>query len=336
MKKILLLVASLLAAAACAAPPTNREAASGTNANSTAATKPSAPLSEAEAIAKEKQAWEAIQKKDYDAFGNMLASDQIYVGSDAVYDKAGTINGVKSFEPSQITFADWKFVPIDKDAGIVVYTVTVKGKNNGQEIPETPTRCSSAWVNRDGKWVSIYHQETEVMKMPPPPASKSAKAAVSPASTPAGPPATSSDAVANEKLVWAALKSKNWDGFAAFLAPESIEVEPSGVYDKAGSVKGVQQFDASKAVDSDFKPVKIDDDAALVTYLLTVPGAKPEKERHTTIWVSRAGKWLALFHQGTPVMTMPMPKATTTAKATPTSSSAKPAATKAPAKSPAN
>src|SRR5882724_5811274 len=334
MKKILLLVASLLAAAACAAPPTNREAASGTNANSTAAAKPSAPLSEAVAIAQEKQAWEAIQKKDYDAFGNMLAPDQIYVGSDAVYDKAGTINGVKSFEPSQITFADWKFVPIDKDAGIVVYTVTVKGKNNGQEIPETPTRCSSAWVNRDGKWVSIYHQETEVMK--PPPASKSAKAPASPASTPAGPPATSSDPVANEKLVWEALKSKNWNGFAAFLAPEAVEVEPTGVFDKAGSVKGVEQFDASKAVVSDFKSVKIDDDAALVTYLLTIPGAKPEKERHTTIWVSRDGKWLALFHQGTPVMTMPMPKATPTAKATPTSSPAKPAATKSPAKSPAN
>lgn len=322
MKKILLLVASLLAAAGCAAPPTNRETAP--TSNSAAETKSSAPLSEADAIAKEKQAWDAIQKKDYDAFGNMLAADQIYVGSDGIYDKAGTINGVKSFEPSQITFADWKFVPIDKDAGIIVYTVTVKGKNNGQEIPETPTRCSSAWVNRDGKWVSIYHQETEVMKMTPPPASKSAKAAATPASTPAGrPPATSSDPVANEKLVWEALKSKNFDGFAAFLAPESVEVEPTGVYDKAGSVKGVQEFDASKSQISDFKTVKIDDDAALVTYLLTTPGAKPEKERHTTIWVNRDGKWWALFHQGTPVAA-PM------AKATPANSPAKPAATKSP------
>src|SRR6266850_223926 len=248
MKKILLLVAAVLTAAACAAPPTNREATSGTNANSTVVAKPAAPLSEADAIAKEKQIWDALQKKDYDAFGSMLTDDFIYVASDAVYDKAGSISGAKSFEPSEVTFADWKFLPIDKDAVVLSYTVTVKGKNNGQEIPSQPLRASSAFVNRDGKWLSIYHQ--------------------------------------------------------------------------AGSVKGVQQFDASKAELSDFKTVKFDDDASLVTYTVKIPGNKPDTEHHSTIWVNRNGKWWAVFHQGTPVMAMPMPK--------PSASMAKPAATKTP------
>ncbi len=334
MKKTLLLAAAVLTAIACAAPPTNREATS-SNANSAAAAKPAAPLSESDAIAKEKQIWDAIQKKDYDGFGSMLTDNFIYVSSDAVYDKPGSINGIKGFEPSDVTFADWKFLPIDKDAGLITYTVTVKGKSKGQEITPQPTRASSAWVNRDGKWLAIYHQDTEVKKMPAAPAAnKVEKAAPSAAATPTA-TSTSSDVIANEKAVWAALKAKDYNGFASFLAPEAIEVEADAVYDKAGSVKGVEQFDASKSELSDFKALKFDDDAGLVTYTVKLPGSKPATEHHTTIWANRSGKWLALFHQGTPVMAMPPAKATTPEKAvTPAKAMtpAKPAATKTPAK----
>ena len=334
MKKILTLVTLLVLAVACAAPTTNREAAPSTNANSSPV-RSSAPLTEADAIAKEKQIWDTIKKKDYDGFANMLTDDSIDVSSEAVYDKAGSIGNLKGFEPGEITFADWKFIPIDKDAGVIIYTVNIKGKFNGQELPPTSVRASSAWVNRDGKWLAIYHQGSRVMEMPPPPpaAASKAKAAASPASTPAL-TETTSDPIANEKAVWSALKTKNYDGFASYLTPEAIEVESSGVYDKAGSVKTVQLFDLSKADLSEFKAVKIDDDASIVTYTVKIPGAKPELERHTTIWVNRNGKWLALFHQGTPVMPMPAAKPSPSAspKAAVTSSPAKPAATKSPAK----
>jgi hypothetical protein len=332
MKKILMLVSLLVLAVACAAPPTNREGAPGANANS-GPVRSSAPLSEADVIAKEKQIWDTFKKKDYDKFGNMLTDDFIQVTSAAVNDKAGVISSVKGFEPTEITFADWKFVPIDKDASVITYTVNIKGKMNGQELPPTSIRGSSAWVNRDGKWLAIYHQGSDVMKMPPPPpapASK-AKAAASPASAPA-PAETTSDPIANEKAVWAALKTKNSDGFASYLAPESIEVESSGVYDKAGSVKGVLLIDLSKADLSEFKSLKIDDDAFIVTYTVKIPGAKPESERHTTIWVKRNGKWWALFHQGTPVEPMPAAKPAPSAAAASSSPAAKPAATKSPAK----
>jgi hypothetical protein len=350
MKKILIFGSLLVFAVACVAPTTNRETAPTSNANSSPA-RSSAPLTETEAIATEKLIWDMIRRKDYNAFGNMLTDDFIDVASDAVYDKAGSISSMKGFEPGEITFSDWKFVPIDKDAGVITYTVNIKGKYNGEELPPTPVRASSVFVNRDGKWLGIYHQGSEVMKMPPPPpaAASKTKAAASPAPTPAL-AETTSDPIANEKAVWAALKTKNYDGFASYLAPEAIEVESSGVYDKADSVKGVQGFDASKADLSEFKTIKIDDDASIVTYTVKIPGAKPDTERHTTIWVNRNGKWLALFHQGTPVMPMPAvkpspsaspskaaatsspvkPEGTSSPKTAPTRSPAKPAATKSP------
>jgi len=256
-------------------------------------------MTEADAIAKEKAIWDTLTKKDYDGFAAMLDSGQLEVTAEGVQDKAASIAMVKDFEPSETTFSDWKFLPIDKDAYVVVYTVAVKGKYKGKDFPPATAYASSAWANRDGKWMAIYHQECDAMKMPPPPASTKTKPAASPAATPAQVTATS-DPIANEKIIWGFLKAKQYDAFAAMLATDAVEVEPSGVFDKAGSVKGVEGFDFSKSTTSEFKSLNIDSDAALVTYLLTTPGAKPEEERHTTIWAIRNGKWMAVLHHGTP------------------------------------
>src|SRR6185295_28415 len=119
MKKILVLVSMLVIAVGCAAPPTNQPALD-TNKNTNLAADTSSPtLSEADATAKEKAVWEAIKKKDYTAFADMLADDQVEVLSDGVHDKAGSVEGVKDFEPSEVNFSEWKFIPIDKEGFMV-------------------------------------------------------------------------------------------------------------------------------------------------------------------------------------------------------------------------
>lgn len=305
MKKIALLVLVLTFIAACAAPPTNNEVA--TNRNSAAETAPPA-ITEAEAIAKEKAIWDAIKNKNYESFADMLAGDQLEVLDDGVHDKAQSVEGVKEFEPSELTFSDWKFLSIDKDAFIVAYTVAVKGKYQGKEFPLTSSRGSSAWVYRDKKWVAIFHQECEVKPAPATPPATNAKPTDSPTTTPvtavAGP-----DAVVNEKTVWDLFKSRNYDAFALMLAADFLEVEPQGFYDKAASVKGVATFDASKSVLSDWKTVKLDDDATVVTYTVKGPGFAPEGERNSSIWAKRDGKWTGLFHHGGTVVRKPTPPA---------------------------
>jgi hypothetical protein len=308
MKKILALLSLMIIAASCAAPPTNREAAP--TASTSPTTEVASMMTEADAIAKEKAVWATLEKKDYDAFASMLATDYTEVGDD-VYDKAGIVNYLKDLDISGTTFSDWKMTPIDKDAVLLMYNVTVKGTFKGQEVPRGPYRASSAWVNRDGKWLAIYYQETLAKTSTPPPSSAAATPTAKSSASPVPAATPGDDPVANEKMVWEALKRKDYDTFASFLDSAQIEVEADGVYDKAGTLKGVKTFDASKYVLSDFKTVKFDSDAALDTYLVTLSGAKPEKERHTTIWVNRGGKWLAFFHQGTPVM----PPATMTPKA---------------------
>ena len=135
---------------------------------------------------------------------------------------------------------------------------------------------------------------------PPPPAAK--KTAASSATTPAQAAAATSDPIANEKMIWDFLKAGQIDAFGNLIATDAIEVEPNGVWDRAGILKSVEGFDFSKSTTSEFKSLNIDSDAALVTYLVTMPGAKTPEERHTTIWALRDGKWKAVFHHGTPAM----------------------------------
>jgi hypothetical protein len=120
MKKIILIVSALIMAAACSAPSTNREPAPPA-ANANASSEAAAPMTEAGAIAAEKAIWDTIKNKDYAAFGNMLADDQLEVTSDGVRDKAASIATIKDFEPSEVVLSDWKFLSIDKDAFVVIY-----------------------------------------------------------------------------------------------------------------------------------------------------------------------------------------------------------------------
>ena len=317
MKRIILLASLLLAASGCATEtqaPNNTPAPS-SNSNAAATPKTAATISEADIIAREKQIWDALKNKDYDGFAAMLADDQLEVFSSAVNDKAQSVNDVKSLVLTDATLSDWKVVVIDKDAAVVTYTVSAKGTSGGKPLDPKPARASSAWVNRGGKWLAIYHQETEIAQAPQAASSPPAKSTTTTTTTtttkteaspaPSGSPAsaTGGDAIEREKQVWEMLKRKDYDGFASMLADDMLNVESDGVYDKAGTVNGLKQVDFASASLSELKMVKLDDDAALVVYLvkMTPQGSEPASERHSTIWANRGGKWLVVFHQGTPV-----------------------------------
>lgn len=303
MKKLLVLLSLLVLGAACATQPSGNSNTTA-NTNKAGEMKSTAAPSEADLIAKEKSAWDAFKRKDVDGFKKLLAPEYVEVIDSGLKDTAGAVASMKDIDITDVTFSDWKMTPIDKDAALLTYKVTVKGKFKGEDVPPGPYYEASAYVNRNGEWLAIYYQETESKKMeqapPSPPAAK--KESSSPATAPAKPAETGPDPIANEKIVWDLFRAKNWDGFASLLVPEFMEVEPDGVYDKNGSVKGLQEMpmDMSGFELSDWKALPFDDDAKLVTYTVTMKGPKPEKDYHATIWVKRDGKWLGLYHQGTP------------------------------------
>jgi hypothetical protein len=310
MKRIILLAALLLAASACntttQAPGNANATATPANANTSATPKAegTTTATDSAATAQEKQIWDAIKQKDSAGFAAMLAEDFIYVSSDGVHDKAGTVDGIKMLDATDITLSDWKAVSLNKDAAVVTYVVNMKGTSGGQPILPASMRGGSVWVNRGGKWVGVFHQDTPVEEPPAMDNKTSDKPAAKPTPAAESKPAeaVSDDPIAREKQVWDAIKKKDYDRFASYLAEDQMEVFGWGVNDKAASVKGVQQADLGGAVLSDFKTLKIADDASIVTY--TIKGPKvigPNGTRGSTVWVKRDGKWLAIYHQDTPI-----------------------------------
>jgi len=233
MKKLIAGVCFLVLFAACQ-PVANENM---TNANKTPETKAVAPPSEADMIAKEKAAWDAFKRKDADAFKKLLAPEYIEVHDAGVTEGSKVVDDMKDVELSDVTFADWKMTTVDKDLVILTYTTTQKGTYKGQAFPEGPYRNAAAWVNRNGEWLAVYFQETRSSTAPPPPPPATSKPAASPATSPAKPAETTDDVIANEKLVWDLFKAKNFDAFQTLLATEFMEIEPTGVYDRAGTVK---------------------------------------------------------------------------------------------------
>lgn len=312
MKRTCLVAALLVCAAACTAvAPTNTNNANASNVNtSNTNTASTATWTNDDIIAGDRQAWDFIKAKNYDAFAALLADDFVGVTSGKIMTKDDLLAYVKTFDLNEVNLSDFKVVRIDNDAAVVTYTVNDKGTVGGKPIPTDSKgmRHSTAKVMRGGKWLAVYHQGTPIMSMPSvPPAGVSNTNAVNSnnASPVASPAATTADAEANEKAAWAAIKAKNYDAFAGYLAEDFLEVEPDQVYTKSASVEGVKRFDASKFELSDFRSVTLDADAKLVTYTVKGPGpgGKTMTELDSTIWTNRGGKWLAVFHQSTPVTT---------------------------------
>lgn len=317
MKRTLLLPASLLLiCAACTTAPTNTANTTNAantnaaNANSAAGTTTAASWTDDDVTNTERQAWDAIKRKDFAALADALADDFIDVTPTGIKNKAQTVDYVKTFDLTEATLSDFRVVRLGKSAAAVTYTVRLAGSIGGRPIPanESSARASTAKVWRGGKWLAVYHQTSPIAAAPPPPPSPAAGASPA-AATAASPAATAvqptDNVIANEEAVWDALRRKDWDAFAAFLADDQIEVEPSGVHDKAATLSLVRQFDFSNIKLSELRAMGVGagDEAKIVTYRVTgtAPDKTPINEYAASIWALRNGQWRAVFHQGTPV-----------------------------------
>lgn len=321
MKKPLLLLpaALLLLCAACTttAPSnnantnTNAANANAANANASAATTTAASWTDDDVIINERMVWAAIKAKESAIFAAALADEFIDVTPLGVRNKAQTLEYVKTFDLTEATLSDFRVVRLGKSAAAVTYTLRLAGSIGGRPIPAdaSAARVSTAKVWRGSKWLAVYHQASPVEAAPVPPPSAPA-AASSPAATAAASPAATAaqatdNVLANEEAVWDALRRKDWDAFAGFLADDQIEVDPSGVRDKAATLNAVKQFDFSGVKINELRAMGIGagDEAKIVTYAVvgTAPDKTPINERTATIWALRDGRWRAVFHQSTPV-----------------------------------
>jgi hypothetical protein len=112
---------------------------------------------------------------------------------------------------------------------------------------------------------------------------------------------------ATETKLWEAFKNKDVKPFKATLAADSVGVGENGIETKDNTVKMIASMpcDVKGYELTDWKLTMINSTTALLTYKGKTDGTCAGQAVPTvwssTIYANRSGKWLAVFHQESPV-----------------------------------
>jgi hypothetical protein len=112
--------------------------------------------------------------------------------------------------------------------------------------------------------------------------------------------------VAQERAGLDALESGDIPAFAASTAEEAIFADASGAATKAEVVKNVANMRLTDFAMTDIRFLALSPDSGLIVYRLAESGSSHGKDftakvMVSALWARRAGKWVCLFSQETPM-----------------------------------
>ena len=114
-------------------------------------------------IQAEKNIWQAIKDKKFDAFQKMLSTDFRSVYASAMNKLDQEVADIKKVDMKSVTFGDMDVVFIDKDAALLTYTVTVEGTEDGKNV-SGKWNAASVWKKDGNDWKGVFHTEMKAEK----------------------------------------------------------------------------------------------------------------------------------------------------------------------------
>lgn len=110
-------------------------------------------------VAKEREELEALKSADYQKFADLIADDAIFLNPGGPGSKAQVVENSSRFKLLDFSMDEIHFVPLTDKSGIVIYKLTQKARVGEREFTSV-VHASAIWVERNGKWVSVFSQET--------------------------------------------------------------------------------------------------------------------------------------------------------------------------------
>jgi hypothetical protein len=115
---------------------------------------------EDEAMRHEREGLDALKSGDYDHFAELNADDAVFVDAAGVADKATVMKNVRGgFRLTDYTITNVKFAGISPTAALISYEIRETGNSYGHGF-SAHVFVSSVWVQRAGKWLCLFSQET--------------------------------------------------------------------------------------------------------------------------------------------------------------------------------
>jgi len=109
--------------------------------------------------AKEREELNSLKTGDLALFAGLLADDAVFVDIHGPAGKTEVVEHTAGFRLLEYAMEDVRFVPISETAGLIAYKLTEKGASHGRDFAAT-VYVSALWVEREGKWVCKFSQET--------------------------------------------------------------------------------------------------------------------------------------------------------------------------------
>jgi hypothetical protein len=131
----------------------------GTETKSSAAQSPLSALLETNV----KTEWDAFQKKDKKAYGDLLADDFVAVEDDGQGQrtKASVLGEIDRSNINKYQLFAFNATPLNSDAALVTYELTMLFPLGAQNRLKR-VLIVELWVKRNGLWKQRYYQETRV------------------------------------------------------------------------------------------------------------------------------------------------------------------------------
>jgi ketosteroid isomerase-like protein len=118
---------------------------------------------EEQVLAKEREGLEALKAGDVQHFADITAEDAIFVDPQGPATKAEVLSHVNGFTLTGYTITDVKFVAVSANSGLISYKCAETGNSHGHDFA-AQVYVSSIWIQRGGKWLCLFSQETPLPK----------------------------------------------------------------------------------------------------------------------------------------------------------------------------
>ena len=113
--------------------------------------------------------WENLKAGKYDMVSATMTPDFVYAGPEGIGGREPSIAGLKSCTINSFSLKHAETRVIGRDSVLVTYVATVDndcGPAPNRVHTAGDVNCTSTWVKRNGKWLTLAHTEAPAMKMP--------------------------------------------------------------------------------------------------------------------------------------------------------------------------
>ena len=112
-------------------------------------------------IVRQRALHDAVAKGDKPAFLSLVGADGTWTTPQGFVPMKLLADGLDGFRLTKWDIVNPRVIPIGNDAAVVLYVWSVSGRFGEQPLPASML-ASTVWARRDGTWVAVHHQETEL------------------------------------------------------------------------------------------------------------------------------------------------------------------------------